>query len=169
MAYPPFILHGLRSKRRAQVFVRCRGNVFTESFPDKDRTDGLKGFMSYAGDMVSDATMCDVPSFIKIGSGTQKLIGGGYIAEVKDTWIYTSTPPHNFKAQGRPCSTSSPPSCGVRPYHEPSSRLDQCNRFKSCVITSQCANCIFLICVREWFMPSSLHGAMAVTYMPRCC
>jgi hypothetical protein len=35
--------------------------------------------MKYAVDVVSGATICDVPSFIKIGSGIQKLIRGAYI------------------------------------------------------------------------------------------
>jgi hypothetical protein len=39
-------------------------------------TDRWEGFMKYVTEMGSVA-MINIPSFIKIGSGIQKLIGGG--------------------------------------------------------------------------------------------
>jgi hypothetical protein len=43
--------------------------------PIQTQTDGREGFMKYAVEMGSGA-MIYIPSFIKIGSGTQQLIGG---------------------------------------------------------------------------------------------
>jgi hypothetical protein len=61
---------------------KVRGIHFTEPLPNNDRrdthtdtqTDG-EGFMKYAVEMGSVA-MIYIPSFMKIGSGIQKLIRG---------------------------------------------------------------------------------------------
>jgi hypothetical protein len=62
--------------------TRCRGNVFTERLPSNDsggytyrHTDWWEGFMKYAVEMGSVATLC-IPSFIKTGSGIQKVRRG---------------------------------------------------------------------------------------------
>jgi hypothetical protein len=60
-----------------------RGIHFTEPLPSNDRrdtytdTDRSEEFMKYAAEMGSSA-MIYIPSFIKIGSGIQKLRGGGF-------------------------------------------------------------------------------------------
>jgi hypothetical protein len=52
--------------------------VFTEQLPSNGSgidTDSRKGFMKYAAEMGSGATI-GIPSFIKIVSGVQKVMGG---------------------------------------------------------------------------------------------
>jgi hypothetical protein len=83
----PLIRHGPHRKQLVQQFfyccmcIRCRGNVFTEPLPSSDRDihtdiDWWERFMIYAVGMGLGA-MIYIPSFIKIGSGIQKLMGGG--------------------------------------------------------------------------------------------
>jgi hypothetical protein len=81
MAYFPLICHGPYIKRRFQKFfyccvcIRCRGNVFAEPLPNNVQTDWCKGFIEYVVEMGS-GVMIYIPSFIKIGLGIRKLIGG---------------------------------------------------------------------------------------------
>jgi hypothetical protein len=57
------------------VCIHCRWNVFTEPLPSNHaHTDWWEGFMEYAGEMGSGAVTY-TPSFIKISSGVQNLIG----------------------------------------------------------------------------------------------
>jgi hypothetical protein len=75
-----FIRHGTHWKRRVQQFFYCcvciryRGNVSTEPLPSNDR--GIQTHRLTTVEMVSGAVIY-VPSFIKIGSGVQRLIRGG--------------------------------------------------------------------------------------------
>jgi hypothetical protein len=61
--------------------MRCRGNIFTEPLPSNDRRNKQiyrwEGFLKYAVEMGS-VVIIYIPSFIKIGSGIQKIIGGIY-------------------------------------------------------------------------------------------
>jgi hypothetical protein len=63
--------------------IRCRSIVFTEPLPSNDRrniytdTDRWEGFTQYAIEM-SSAAITYILSFIKTGSGIQKLSGAGY-------------------------------------------------------------------------------------------
>jgi hypothetical protein len=76
------IRHGSHTKRRVQQFFYCcvcilyRGNVFTEPLPSNYEYKGIyiQGFMKYAFEMVSDATIY-TRSFMKIGSGIENVIG----------------------------------------------------------------------------------------------
>jgi hypothetical protein len=80
------IRHGPRRKRRVQQFfyccvcISCRGNVFTEPLPSNDRGIHIQTHRLMGG--IYEARRCgelrchDIPSFIQIGSGIQKLIGG---------------------------------------------------------------------------------------------
>jgi hypothetical protein len=84
----PLIWNGLHRKRLIQklfyccMCIRCHGSVFTEPLPSNDKglhiqhTDWWEWFMKYATEMGSGAIIY-IPSFIKLGSGIQKLIGGG--------------------------------------------------------------------------------------------
>jgi hypothetical protein len=95
IAYLPLIWHWPNRKRCLQQFFiamrtclmsRClamKGGIhFTKPLPSNDRrythTDWWEGFMKYIIEMGSGAIIY-IPSFIKIGSGIQKLIGGGGI------------------------------------------------------------------------------------------
>jgi hypothetical protein len=93
------IRHGPHRKRRIQQFFYCcvciryHGNVFTEPLPRMiggflwshclatiegctyRHTDWCQGFFTYAIEMGSGATTY-APSFVKISSGTQKLMRG---------------------------------------------------------------------------------------------
>jgi hypothetical protein len=86
IAYFPSIRHGPHRKRRVRQFfyycvsIRCRGNCFTEPLASNNRytyrhTDSWKIFTKYAVQMGSGVVIY-VPSFIKIGSAIQKLMGG---------------------------------------------------------------------------------------------
>jgi hypothetical protein len=63
------------------AYILCSRNVSTEPFPSSDRgyiyrhKDWLEGFMNYAVEMGSGSVIY-TPSFIKINSSIQKLIGG---------------------------------------------------------------------------------------------
>jgi hypothetical protein len=84
-AYFPLIQRQ-RRKRRVQQFlyccvcIRCRGNVFTYPLSSNDRrihyrhTDWWEVFIKYTVEMGS-GVMIYIRSFIKIGSGIQKIIG----------------------------------------------------------------------------------------------
>jgi hypothetical protein len=86
MAYFNLIRHGPHGKRHVQqffyfcVYIRSRGNVFTEALPSNDRGKNIQthrlmgGIYEVAVEMGPGATIC-IQSFIKIGSGIQKLIG----------------------------------------------------------------------------------------------
>jgi hypothetical protein len=86
--YLPLIRHGPQRKWCVQtrfyccVCIRRSGNAFTEPLPSTDRivthtdTDWWEGFMKHAVEMDSGA-MIYIWSFIKIGSGIQKLMGWG--------------------------------------------------------------------------------------------
>jgi hypothetical protein len=117
IAYFPLI-HQPHRKRRVQQFfyycvcICCRGNVFTEPLPSNDRGIHIqaywwKGFMKYAEEMGSGA-MIYIPSFIKIGSGIQTLIGGGGLHKLTFIfslfslfWKYESRLMHSFKNKAK--------------------------------------------------------------------
>jgi hypothetical protein len=67
------------------VYIPSHGNIFTEPLRSIDRgytyrhTDWWEGFVKYATEMASGAMIC-IPSFIKIGFGIHKLIGGDHIS-----------------------------------------------------------------------------------------
>jgi hypothetical protein len=113
----PLIRHGPHWKRRVQQFfcfcvcIHYRGNVSTKPLSSNDRgiftepsrylativgytyrhTDWWEGFFNKAVEMSSGAVTY-VPSFIKIGSGVQKLIGGYTDTHTQTaTWSYKST------------------------------------------------------------------------------
>jgi hypothetical protein len=72
--------------------MRCNGNVFAEPLPSND--EGLHiqiqsmmgGLMKYAVEMGSGAIKF-IPSFVKIGSGIQKFVGGGGIHRHTDKMV----------------------------------------------------------------------------------
>jgi hypothetical protein len=59
------------------VYILCNDNVFNEPLRRSDRVDthgdGWEGSFNYAVEMGSDAMIC-ISGFIKIGSGSHKLI-----------------------------------------------------------------------------------------------
>jgi hypothetical protein len=72
------------------VCIICGGKVFIEQLPCNNTEMHIEthrlmeGFMKYAVEMGSGA-MIYIPSFINIGSGIQKLMGGGY-TEKQTAW-----------------------------------------------------------------------------------
>jgi hypothetical protein len=86
-AYFLFLLHGPHIKRFVQqlfyrcLCISCRGNVFTKSLSSNDTwilidTHKLwEGFINYVIVLGSDAIIY-IPNFVRIGSGSQKLIEG---------------------------------------------------------------------------------------------
>jgi hypothetical protein len=77
----------------AVVCIRCCNNVFNVPLPsndggiyitDRDRWEGFIYFMKYAVQMAS-GVMIHIPTFIKIGSGIQKLMKGIHI--YKDSMV----------------------------------------------------------------------------------
>jgi hypothetical protein len=68
----PFDTTWTAQKTTPPAILRCRWNVFTEQLPSSDTrgyTYRWEGFMIWVSEMDS--------GFMKIGSGIQKLIGGG--------------------------------------------------------------------------------------------
>jgi hypothetical protein len=108
------IRHGPHWKRSVQQFFYCcvciryRGNVSTEPFSSNDRgilpsrclatirgytyrhTDWWERFFNYSVEVGSDAVIY-VPSFIQIGSGSEKLIVGIHTHTHTATWSHKPT------------------------------------------------------------------------------
>jgi hypothetical protein len=62
------------------TIIHCRGNVFTELLINNDSSNthtDWGGFIKYAVEMGPGVMIC-MPSFVKIGSGVQNLIRGGF-------------------------------------------------------------------------------------------
>jgi hypothetical protein len=93
----PLMPHGPQKKRWVQQFyccmcIHCHGNVFTEPLSINDmgihiQTDWLEGITKYAVEMGSGVMIC-IRSFIKIGSGIQKLIAGGFTDTQAAWWLH---------------------------------------------------------------------------------
>jgi hypothetical protein len=117
------------------VCIRYSGNVSTEPLPSNERGNFsepsrylvtimghtyrhrlMEGFFNYAIEMVSGA-MIYVPSFITIGSGVQKLMGGGIQTHARTaTWSHKPTLFFQNKESRLKTTPISPCVC-VSPYH----------------------------------------------------